>query len=94
MHHRNNVNSSLAIAVIKADDYRTHMIARRTNENILRYLPFNELKDVDRDLTAGPEHISASLKAHSKIFICICTKNMCIIKENKLNIWCSCVGNV
>ncbi|CAF3790448.1 unnamed protein product [Rotaria socialis] len=64
LENSSSVNSSFTIAVIKAVDYRTHMIARRTNENILRYLPFNELRDVDRDLTAGSEHISASLKAH------------------------------
>ncbi|CAF3877017.1 unnamed protein product [Rotaria magnacalcarata] len=64
LENSSNVNSSLAIAVIKAVDYRTHMIDRRTNANILRYLPFNELQDVDRDLTARPERISASIKAH------------------------------
>jgi hypothetical protein len=56
---------ALAIVVIKATDYPKYMKNRRNDGNILRYLPFNELEDVDNKLETTNESIIKRLKSHS-----------------------------
>ncbi len=61
--------STLAIAVIKETDYPNHMKTRRKDPNIRRYLPFNELENVNNNLELTNEKIIKRLKDHSIIFL-------------------------
>ena len=58
----------MAITVTKGTDYPIHMKNRRKDLNILRYLPFNELEDVNNNLETANEKIIKRLKTHSMIY--------------------------
>jgi hypothetical protein len=64
----------LAIVVIKGTDYPKYMKNRRKDKSILRYLPFNELEDVDTNLDSTDDRITKRLKSHSllyeRLFLC------------------------
>jgi hypothetical protein len=53
--------------VTKGTDYPVYMKSRRKDNTILRYLPFNELENVDSNLQTNNESITKSLKHHSII---------------------------
>jgi hypothetical protein len=63
----NKDTSALAIAVIKGTDYPIYMKNRRNDPKILRYLPFNELDNVNNHLETDNEKIIKLLKDHSII---------------------------
>jgi hypothetical protein len=63
----NKDTSTLAIAVIKGTDYPIYMKNRRKDLNILRYLPFNELDNVNNNLEIDNEKLIKRLKDHSII---------------------------
>ena len=54
--------------VTKGTDYPICMKNRRKDKDILRYLPFNELDNVDNNLEISNENIIKRLKYHSIIF--------------------------
>jgi len=54
--------------VTKGTDYPVYMKNRRKDNTILRYLPFNELENVDSNLETKNESITKSLKHHSIIY--------------------------
>ncbi len=54
--------------VTKGTDYPFYMKNRRKDNTILRYLPFNELENVDSNLETKNESITKSLKHHSIIY--------------------------
>ncbi|CAF0756222.1 unnamed protein product [Rotaria sp. Silwood1] len=76
----NRDNSTLAVAVIKEIDYPMYMKDRRKNRNILRYLPFNELQDVDSNLENGNKEVTKRLKVHKEQ----CSKQLILWNENEM----------
>ncbi len=60
-------SSALAIVVIKESDYPNHMKNRRKDRDIRRYLPFNELQDLNNNSEATNKEIIKHLKTHSII---------------------------
>jgi len=57
----------LAIVLIKESDYPNYMENRRKDRDILRYLPFNELQDLNNNSQATNGEIIKRLKTHSII---------------------------
>ena len=61
----NKDTSVMAIAVIKGTDYPILMKNRRKDPSIRRYLPFNELENVNNNLETSDGKIIKLLKDHS-----------------------------
>ncbi|UJR35729.1 hypothetical protein I4U23_028479 [Adineta vaga] len=59
-------NGTLAILVTKSTDYPQFMKDRRKNQNILRYLPFNELDDLDNNFEISNSEVMKRLKIHKE----------------------------
>ncbi|CAF1436903.1 unnamed protein product [Adineta steineri] len=72
-------NAALAVVVTKITDYPDLMKERRGDRNILRYLPFNELDDVNNNLTTSDATITKRLKIHKEQ----CVKQLIFFDENE-----------
>ncbi|CAF4278004.1 unnamed protein product, partial [Adineta steineri] len=72
-------NAALAVVVTKITDYPDLMKERRRDGNILRYLPFNELDDVNNNLTTSDATITKRLKIHKEQ----CVKQLLFFDENE-----------
>ncbi len=63
-------DGGLTIGVIKEKDYPKIAEMRRRDKTISRYIPFNEINDMDVNFEGGEKEIIKHLKLYSIHFLC------------------------